>query len=74
MSTLTDTTLIIRCPNCMLGIEFRPMIAYRDGRFVCRDCAHAVHPGLLEYRCMCRQCLKMARGEYAKDCLALLVN
>jgi hypothetical protein len=28
MPTLTDTTLIIRCPHCMVGIEFRPMIAY----------------------------------------------
>jgi hypothetical protein len=35
----TDTTLTIRCPYCMAGIEFRPMIAHKDGRFVCRDCA-----------------------------------
>ncbi len=34
MSTLTDTTLTIRCPYCVIGIEFRPMISYKDGRFV----------------------------------------
>ena len=53
----TDTTLIIRCPHCMVGIDFRPMIAHKDGRFVCRDCAHTVRPGVPEYRCTCRKCL-----------------
>jgi len=42
MTTLTDTILTIRCPHCMVGTELRPMIAYKDGRFVCRDCAHTV--------------------------------
>ncbi len=53
----TDTILIIRCPHCMVGIDFRPLIAYKDGRFVCRDCAHTVRPGVPEYRCTCRKCL-----------------
>jgi hypothetical protein len=52
-----DTTLVIRCPHCLIGIEFRPMIAYKDGRFVCRDCAHTVHPGMPAYRCICRNCI-----------------
>ena len=55
----TDTTLVIRCPYCVVGIEFRPMIAYKDGRFVCRDCAHTVRPGVPEYRCTCRPCLRL---------------
>jgi hypothetical protein len=38
----TDTILTIRCRYCMAGIDFRPMIAHKDGRFVCRDCAHTV--------------------------------
>jgi hypothetical protein len=63
MPTLTDTTLTIRCPHCMVGIEFRPMIAHKDGRFVCRDCAHTVRPGVPEYRCSCRNCLSLARGD-----------
>ena len=28
MPTLTDTTLIVRCPYCMTGIDFRQMTAY----------------------------------------------
>jgi hypothetical protein len=56
---LTDTILIIRCPYCMAGIDFSPMIAYKDGRFVCRDCAHTVRPGVPEYGCTCRPCLRL---------------
>ena len=55
MSTLTDTTLVICCPYSL--VERRPMIAYKDGRFVCRDCAHTEQPGVAEYRCTCRMCL-----------------
>ena len=40
----TDITLIIRCPHCMAGLDFRSMIAYEDDRFVCRDFAHTVRP------------------------------
>ena len=62
MPTLTDTILVIRCPYCLVGIECKPMIAYKDGRFVCRDCAHTVRPGVEDYRCTCRTCMGW-RGE-----------
>jgi hypothetical protein len=55
----TDTVLVIRCPHCIIGIEFRPMISYRDGRFVCCDCAHTIRPGVPAYECTCRKCLRM---------------
>jgi hypothetical protein len=51
--------LVIRCPHCMAGIDFKPMIAYRDGRFVCRDCAHTVRPGVPKYRCTCSTCSRL---------------
>jgi hypothetical protein len=57
----TDTTLTIRCPYCMAGIDFRAMIAHKDGRFVCRECAHTVRPGVPDYRCTCRPCLNLMR-------------
>lgn len=56
----TDTILTIRCPYCMAGIDFRPMIAHKDGRFICRDCAHTVRPGNMEYKCTCRRCLPVS--------------
>ncbi len=55
----TDSELVIRCLYCLVGFELRPMIAYKDGRFVCRDCAHTVRPGVAEYRCSCRHCLSL---------------
>ena len=57
----TDTILTIRCPHCMAGIDFRSMIAYKDGRFICRDCAHTVRPGITEYKCTCRPCLRLCQ-------------
>jgi hypothetical protein len=62
MPVLTDTTLTVRCPYCTAGIDFLPMVAYKDGRFVCRDCGHTVRPGVLEYRCFCRPCLGRLEG------------
>jgi hypothetical protein len=59
MPSLTDTTLTIYCPYCRVGIEPKPMIAYKDGRFICRDCAHTVRPGVHDYRCTCRPCLRL---------------
>jgi hypothetical protein len=46
-----DTTLTIRCPYCRDGVDFKPMTADSDGRFVCRDCAHTVCLGLPECGC-----------------------
>ena len=63
MQDLTDAILVVRCPHCLVGFECRPMIAYKDGRFVCRDCAHTVRPGVPEYRCSCRPCLRIARDD-----------
>ena len=63
----TDTVLIIRCPYCFAGVEFGPMIAHKDGRFVCRDCAHTVRPGVPDYRCSCRHCLRLSRKMLLTD-------
>jgi len=63
----TDTTLTIRCLHCMAGTDFRPMIAHKDGRFVCRDCAHTTRPGVLDYRCSCRLCLRLYRKTLLTD-------
>jgi hypothetical protein len=57
--TPTDTILVIRCPYCLAGMDYRQMISYKDGRFVCRDCAHTVRPGVPDYSCTCRHCLTL---------------
>jgi hypothetical protein len=35
MGRAKDTLMVVRCLHCLTGIEFIPMIAYKDGRFVC---------------------------------------
>jgi hypothetical protein len=40
MGTAPDAKMDVRCLYCLTGIVFRPMIAYKDARFVCRHCAH----------------------------------
>ncbi len=63
--------MTIRCPYCMACIEFRPMIAYKDGRFVCRD-SHTVRPGVTDYRCMCRPCFRVLRNTISPDTICHL--
>jgi len=64
MGTATDALMVVRCLYCLNGIDFRTMTAHKDGRFVCRNCAHTVRPGVPEYKCTCRTCLRLSR----KDC------
>jgi hypothetical protein len=52
----------VRCPYCVLGDEFRSMVVYPDGRFICAKCGHLADPGD-----------KNVKGSYWK-CLALRVR
>ena len=61
LSARADTTLVVRCSYCVGGGEFIPMLAHKDGRFVCVWCAHTVRIYDPEYHCTCRRCLEMAK-------------
>lgn len=54
----------VRCPFCVLGLEFRPMVVHVDGRYICNKCGHTTHPDDYEYQCQCPNCRKLvpARG------------
>jgi hypothetical protein len=52
---------IIRCPYCVLGDEFRPMLQ-RPGWFVCEVCCHTVLPDDPVFKCTCPNCLKLQRA------------
>jgi ribosomal protein S27AE len=54
-----DTKLVIRCPYCTLGLDFRPMTAHKDGRFVCEQCGHTVRPEEMVSLCSCYKCLTL---------------
>ena len=46
----------VRCPYCVLGLEFRPMVAHVDGRYICNKCGHTTHPSDVKYECHCPKC------------------
>jgi len=32
----------VRCLHCVIAGDYAPMVAFKDGRFVCIWCAHTV--------------------------------
>lgn len=62
---LLDSILVKRCPYCVVGFEFRLLIAYKDGRFVCEHCGHTTHPGDSAYQCSCSNCLRLRNRQSA---------
>ena len=44
MGTATDTLVVVRCRYCVLGDEFKPMVAHQDGRCICSKCGHLANP------------------------------
>ena len=51
---------IVRCPHCILGNDFRPMVQRPDW-YVCEQCGHTVIPVDPEFKCSCRKCLELNR-------------
>ena len=62
------------CPHYTAGVNSKPMIAYKDERFVCRDWAHTLRPGVPEYRCKCRGCLRMAATKLDRDMKSIVLT
>ena len=53
------TERVVRCPYCVAGKEFMPMIALADGAFVCAKCGHLAIPGSDDLKCHCRRCVEL---------------
>jgi hypothetical protein len=52
---------IVRCPYCMLGDQFTPMLQRPDW-YVCEQCDHTVIPDDPDFKCSCENCLKLHRA------------
>ena len=50
----------VRCPYCVTGLKFHPMVAHLDGRHICNKCGHITGPNDAEYECHCANCRKLA--------------
>jgi ribosomal protein S27AE len=55
----------VRCPYCVLGLEFLPMVAHVDGRYICGKCGHTACPEDAAYRCHCPKCLELVVAQIA---------
>ena len=53
---------IVRCPYCVLGDDFRPMLPKLEGWFICSKCGHSVMPGKPDYKCRCEKCEELNRA------------
>ena len=53
---------IMRCPYCVLGDDFRPMLFRPEGWFICQKCGHTSMPGKPEFQCFCHKCEKLKRA------------
>jgi len=51
--------VIVQCPYCVLGNQFRPMVAHLDGRFICSKCGHLANPGDRDFQCVCTKCYEL---------------
>jgi hypothetical protein len=51
----------IRCPYCVLGSDFRPMLPRPNKSFVCVGCGHVASPEDPHLRCGCQRCIQMNR-------------
>jgi Zn ribbon nucleic-acid-binding protein len=52
---------VVRCPFCVLGDEFRPMLSHEDGIFICGKCGHTARPADKNYSCRCCKCRDLHR-------------
>ena len=57
---------MVRCPYCVLGDVFRPMVAHPDGRFICAQCGHLANPYEANFECSCPKCLDLRTLNYRR--------
>ena len=53
---------IPRCPYCVFGGEFRPLLPRPGGWFICQKCLHMARPEQPDFRCFCLKCGKLNRA------------
>jgi hypothetical protein len=59
---LKMTDEIVRCPYCVLGEDFRPMLPRPEGWFICRKCGHTLIPESPDFKCSCQKCNELNRA------------
>jgi hypothetical protein len=55
---------IVRCPYCVLGDDFRPMLPKQEGWFICVKCGHTATLEKPDYKCRCEKCEELNRAAW----------
>jgi hypothetical protein len=58
---------IVRCPYCVLGDDFRPMLPKQEGWFICVKCGHTATLEKPDYKCRCEKCEELNRPRGGND-------
>jgi hypothetical protein len=53
---------IVRCPYCVVGDHFVPMLPRAEGWFTCVECGHTANPAKPEFKCFCQKCGELNRA------------
>ena len=53
---------IVRCPYCVVGDHFVPMLPRSGGWFICLECRHTANPEKPEFKCSCQKCRELNRA------------
>jgi hypothetical protein len=53
--------VILRCPYCTDGNDFKPMVGHLDGRYICASCGHLICLDVATFVCICSKCLELNR-------------
>jgi DNA-directed RNA polymerase subunit RPC12/RpoP len=53
---------VVRCPYCVLGDHFRPMLSRSQGWFICLKCGHTTNLEKPELKCFCQRCGALKRA------------
>jgi hypothetical protein len=60
MATTEISRATVRCPYCVEGNGFRPMVEISDNRHVCKTCGHIVSLSESSFVCGCVKCLQLS--------------
>jgi ribosomal protein S27AE len=63
---------VVRCPYCVLGVQFRPMAPHLDGRFVCEKCGHVALADGTSFACDCYRCIELNASRINTDVSPIL--
>jgi hypothetical protein len=61
------TQEVVRCPYCVLGVQFRPMAPHLDGRFICESCGHTSLADGTSIKCSCERCEELNASRIHRD-------